>query len=153
MKGIAAGGRDEDRIHPQGGGTPEDGPHVGGIHDALQHRHPAGIPAHLLRRRNRGALHGAQDSSGQRVPRQGRQQFPVSRVHRHIPAAADQFLRIPVDVPPLHEQGHGLESCIEGMPDHLRALRDQHRPGWIPAGSELRLRQPGVYIQLRPAEI
>ena len=47
-QGIAAGGCDEHGIHVQGGSAAEDGPDVGGIHNAFQHGHPAGIAANVL---------------------------------------------------------------------------------------------------------
>ncbi len=51
---VAAGGSDEHGVHVQRGRAAEDRSHVGGIHDALQHRHPAGVPAQFFHGAGRG---------------------------------------------------------------------------------------------------
>ncbi len=66
-------GRNEHCVHVQRGSAAEDGAHVGGIHDAFQHSHPAGIPAYLLYCAGRGAAEGAQHAAGQFVAGQAGQ--------------------------------------------------------------------------------
>ena len=57
----------------------EDGPDVGGIHDALQHRDAAGVSAQCLDAARLRTAHGAEHTPGQRVAGQGLQHTAVRR--------------------------------------------------------------------------
>ena len=45
---ITAGGREKHGVHVQGGGGTENGAHIGGVHNAFQHRDPAGPLADVI---------------------------------------------------------------------------------------------------------
>ena len=145
---VAAGGRDEHRIHVQCGSTAEDGTHVGGIHDALQHSHPAGIPAYLLYCAGRGAAEGTQHAAGQFVAGQAGQHLAVGRVYRGVPAAGQDVLGRAGDLFAFHEQGQRLVAGIQRPRDHLGALGNKNALFRLQSIAQLGLGQAGVDVQL-----
>ena len=150
---VAAGGIDEDGVHVQRRRRAEDRPHIGGVHDALQHRHPAGVPAQLFHWAGRGTAECAEHASGQLKAGQRRQQLPVGGVHRRIAAAAQDARRRAGDLSALHQQGHRLIACVQRPVDDLRAFGDEDAFLRFEAIAQLVLGQPGIGVQLRRVEI
>ena len=59
---VAAGRSNEHGIHVQCSGAAEDRSHIGGVHNALQNGHPAGIAADLFHAARQRAAEGAQQN-------------------------------------------------------------------------------------------
>ena len=150
---VAAVGGNEHGIHVQRGSAAEDSAHVGGIYDTLQHSHPAGVGAHLLHRAGCRAAEGTQHATGQRKAGELCQQLPVGGVHRHIAAAGQDLLCRAGDLPALHQQGKGLVSGVQRPGDHLGAFGDKNTLFRLQPVAQLRLREPGVDVQLRGGKV
>ena len=150
---VAAGGVDEDGVHVQRRRTAEDRPHVGGIHNAFQHRHPLSVPAKLLHAAGSRAVEGAEHPPRQLKAGQRGQQLPVCGVDRRIPAAGQDLRCRAGDLFALHEQRDGPVSGIQRTGDHLGALGDEDAFFRFQPVPELVLRQAGVGVQLRRVKI
>ena len=144
MERIAAGGGEEHRVHAQGGRRAEDGPHVGGIHDSLQHRHPAGVPADVLGPGQGGAGHGAEDAAGQGVAGQLGQQLPVAGIDGNVAAPRQQGRALSGQVPPLHQQRQGPEPRVQGRDDDLGTFCDKHPQLRLQPAAQLCLGELGI---------
>ena len=137
----------------QGSGGAEDSPHIGGVHDALQHRHPAGPGAQLLHRGEPGPAHGAQDAPGQLIAGQPGQNRTVPGVDRHLAAPLYEAPALSLQLPALHQQREGDAARVQGMSDHLRAFRNKNTFFRLPPAAQLSLCQPGVHVQLRHVQV
>ena len=91
---VAAGRSNEHGIHVQCSGAAEDRSHIGGVHNALQNGHPAGIAADLFHAARQRAAEGAQHAAGQLEAGQAGKGLAVGCVHRGIPATGQDILII-----------------------------------------------------------
>ena len=145
---VAAPRRQEDCVHIESSCRPDDGAHIGGIHDIFQDGDAARVPAQLLHPGQRPAAHGAEKSSGQLVSGELCQHLKGCRVNRDIRASFKHLPRLPVYMSVLCQNGDRLIACVQGPPDDLGALCDEKpilRP--VPV-QELGLCQPGIDVQL-----
>ena len=150
---VAAGRVDEDSVHVQCRRRAEDSAHIGGVHDALQHGHPAGVFAELFHRAGCRAAEGAEHAPGQLKAGELCQHLPICRVHRRVAAAAQDARCRAGDLLALHQQGHGLVACVQRPVDDLGALGDKDAFLRLEAIAQLVLGQPGIRVQLRCVEI
>ena len=144
---VAAGGRQQDGVYTERCGAAEDRADVRGVHDALQHGHPAGAAAQLLRPARCGAAHGAQHAPGQRVAGQRLQNAAVCGVD-HSPGAAGQHPGgRAVDLPALHQKGERLTPGIQRRANDLGAFGDEDALFRLKLIAQLGFGQSGIYRQ------
>ena len=149
VQGVAAGRGNQHRVHVEGGSGTEDGPHVGGIHNTLQHRHPPGTCAQLLHCGQHRPPHGAQHTPGHLIAGETLQHFPVGGVEGQVTAPGHHLFGGPVDLLALHQQRQGLIPGVQGPQDHLGALGNKDALLRLQPVAQLGLGKPGVAVQLR----
>ena len=153
VKRVAAGGGCQHRVHPQGGGAAEDGPHVAGVGDVLQHRDPPGVSAQVLHGGEGRAAHGAQHPPGEGIAGELGEDLPVGGVDGHVPAPVLELLREGGELPPLHEEGDGPAAGVQGAGDDLGALGDEDALLRVPAAAQLGVGELDVGPQLRCMDV
>ena len=145
---VAAGRREQHRVHAQCGGPAEDGPDVGGIHDALQHRDAAGVSAQCLDAARLRTAHGAEHTPGQRVAGQGLQYTAVRGVDGGVRAAGQHARGGAVDLAALHQKGERFAPGVQRRADDLGAFGDEDTLFRLQLIAQLGLGEPGVRSQL-----
>ena len=145
---VAAGGGEQHGVHTQRRRPAEDGPDIGGVHDALQHGHPAGAAAQLLRPARGGAAHGAQHAPGQRVAGQGLQHTAVRGVDGGVGAAGQHARGGAVDLAALHQKGERFAPGVQRRADDLGAFGDEDTLFGLQLIAQLGLGELGVRSQL-----
>ena len=111
------------------------------------------MSANLLHRAGRRTAEGAQHTPGQRKAGKLCQQLPVSGIHRHIAAAGQNLLCRAGDLLALHQQGKGLITGVQRPGNHLGAFSDKNTLFRLQPVTQLRLREPGVDVQLRGGKV
>ena len=95
------------------------------ILDILQHSHPAYSSGDFLQGLQLRAAHGAEHTPSQLEAGELGQLRQRSGVDRHIPAAADGFLRLSIDMAPLHQQRYRHTARVQGPHDDLGAFGNE----------------------------
>ena len=126
MQRVAAGGREQHRVHAQGGGGTEQRPHVSGVHNALQHGHPPGGGENTLRRNRRGPAEGAKNPPGQLVAGEGFQHLPRGGVDRRFGKPGHQR-RVGKGLLFFQQHGNGGAARLQRRLDHVGAFRHEKR--------------------------
>ena len=145
---VAAGRREQHRVHAQCGGPAEDGPDVGGIHDALQHRDAVGVSAQCLDAARLRTAHGAEHTPGQRVAGQGLQHAAVRGVDGGVGTAGQHSRGGAVDLAALHQKGERFAPGVQRRADDLGAFGDEDTLFGLQLIAQLGLGEPGVRSQL-----
>ena len=150
---VAAGRVDEDSVHVQRRRRAEDGPHIGGVHDALQHGHPAGVFAELFHRAGCRAAEGAEHAPGQLKAGELCQHLPICRVDGGVGAAGQHARGGAVALAALHQKGERFAPGVQRRADDLGAFGDEDAFLRFEAIAQLVLGQPGIRVQLRCVKI
>ena len=150
---VTASGGQQHGVHAQRGGGTEDRAHVGGVLDVFQNHDPCRPGADILHGGKPRAAHGAQHAPGQVVAGEIAQQLLVRGIHGNAGTAGENLPRRACNVLALHEQRHRLIAAVQGPMDDLGAFRNEHPLGRFKPVEQLRLRQPGIHVQLRRGEI
>ena len=153
VKRVAAGGGRQHGVHPQGGGAAEDGPHVAGVGDVLQHRDPPGVSAQVLHGGEGRAAHGAQHPPGEGIAGELGEDLPVGGVDGHVPAPVLELLGKGGELPPLHKEGDRPAAGVQGAGDDLGALGDEDALLRVPAAAQLGVGELDVGPQLRCMDV
>ena len=137
----------------QGRRRAEHRPHVGGVHDVFQHRHPPGVLADVPGLAGSGAPHGTKHTPGEGIAGEGGQHLPVTGVHRHIRAAGQHRGGRAVHLAALHEERQRLAARVQGTADDLGAFGNEQAVFPLGAAAQLGFGQAGKGRQFRGVEV
>ncbi len=138
---------EQDGVHAERRGRPEDGTDVGVVVDRFQDRHPAGRAQHVGRRGQGPAPHGGEGAAVHVVAGDLLGQAGADHVDRCRGVVDD----VAHDVGPLRGQQHRPHRVpgVPGAADDLLALGDEQALGGFAPAAQFHVGQAGVVVQAR----
>lgn len=139
VEGVAGIGGEDNGVDTHGRGGTEDGSDIGGVGDALEHGHNAGVAADVGDRGESGTGYGAEDTSSEGIAGDRGEEIARAGVDGHIGASGDDIGGVTHDMSGLAEHGEWHETMVDGDTNHLGTLGDEKTMLCLVKRAELRL--------------